>query len=162
MNPILKDLFAHQFWADAELWTALGAHAAAREDAAIHKRLYHIHAVQRAFMWVVRGDGTPFAFSKPGDFATFDDLQAFARATHHEIQHVLETTGDARLAEAIRIPWFPDPPLTITVAEALTQSVMHSQHHRGQNATRLRELGGVPPATDVIVWWWKGRPSPNW
>ena len=36
---------------------------------------------------------------------------------------------------------------------------MHSQWHRGQNAMRLRELGGEPPTTDLIVWYWKGRPS---
>ena len=35
---------------------------------------------------------------------------------------------------------------------------MHSHYHRGQNATRLRELGGEPPMTDLIVWYWKGRP----
>jgi uncharacterized damage-inducible protein DinB len=39
---------------------------------------------------------------------------------------------------------------------------MHSHHHRGQNATRLRELGGVPPSTDLIVWYWKGKPTPSW
>jgi uncharacterized damage-inducible protein DinB len=39
---------------------------------------------------------------------------------------------------------------------------MHSHYHRGQNATRLRELGGTPPTTDYIVWLWKGRPQPAW
>jgi uncharacterized damage-inducible protein DinB len=39
---------------------------------------------------------------------------------------------------------------------------MHSHYHRGQNATRLRELGGEPPMTDLIVWYWKGRPRPDW
>jgi uncharacterized damage-inducible protein DinB len=39
---------------------------------------------------------------------------------------------------------------------------MHSHYHRGQNATRLRELGGEPPPTDLIVWYWKGRPAPEW
>ena len=55
-----------------------------------------------------------------------------------------------------------NPPLTISVTEALTQAAMHSQWHRGQNATRLRELGGLPPTTDLIVWYWKGKPQPNW
>jgi uncharacterized damage-inducible protein DinB len=39
---------------------------------------------------------------------------------------------------------------------------MHSHFHRGQNATRLRELGGEPPTTDYIFWLWKGRPKPVW
>ena len=46
--------------------------------------------------------------------------------------------------------------------EALTQCAMHSQWHRGQNAMRLRELGGEPPAVDLIVWYWKGRPEAQW
>jgi uncharacterized damage-inducible protein DinB len=39
---------------------------------------------------------------------------------------------------------------------------MHSHYHRGQNATRLRELGGDPPGTDLITWIWKGRPAASW
>ena len=42
------------------------------------------------------------------------------------------------------------------------QAAMHSHYHRGQNATRLRELGGVPPMTDFIVWLHKGQPAANW
>jgi uncharacterized damage-inducible protein DinB len=34
----------------------------------------------------------------------------------------------------------------------LLQAVLHSQHHRGQIATRLRDLGGSPPTVDYIVW----------
>ena len=68
----------------------------------------------------------------------------------------------SRLDEYIDIPWFKDPPLSITVTEALTQCAMHSHYHRGQNATRLRELGGEPPLTDLIGWYWKGRPAPVW
>jgi uncharacterized damage-inducible protein DinB len=39
---------------------------------------------------------------------------------------------------------------------------MHSHYHRGQNATRLRELGGVPPGTDFIEWLREGQPSARW
>src|SRR5690242_18875031 len=34
----------------------------------------------------------------------------------------------------------------------LVQTVLHSQHHRGQIATRLRDLGGAPPTVDYILW----------
>jgi len=39
-----------------------------------------------------------------------------------------------------------------SVAQALTQVCLHSQGHRAQCATRLRLLGGTPPATDFILW----------
>jgi uncharacterized damage-inducible protein DinB len=162
MNPILRDMFDHQFWADAELWNALAAHAPSRDDTAIRNRLHHIHQVQRAFVWGVGGGVKSFNLTKPEDFASFDDLRAYARSSHDEIREGLDGLTDARLAEPIQIPWFKDPPLTISVTEALTQCAMHSHHHRGQNATRLRELGGAPPSTDLIVWYWKGRPPARW
>ncbi len=39
---------------------------------------------------------------------------------------------------------------------------MHSTHHRGQVAARLRELGGEPPLVDFIAWLWWKRPEPEW
>jgi uncharacterized damage-inducible protein DinB len=157
----LRDLYGHQAWADAELWRAIAAHRPAREDQVIRGRLHHIHLVQRAFMWAVGDRATDLALSEPEDFESFEALEAFARGSHDAVDGRLSQLTDARLGEAITMPWF-DPPLTITVGEALTQCAMHSQWHRGQNATRLRELGGVPPTIDLIVWYWKARPAPSW
>ena len=160
-NEWLRDLYAHQAWADAEHWNAIGAHPAAREDAAIRQRLHHLHFVQHAFPWTVGPRDHPFNVTKPGDFTSFDRLREYARE-YHVHAPMLRDLSDARLAEPVSIVWFKDPPLTITVAEALTQCAMHSQYHRGQNATRLRELGGEPPPTDLIYWQWKGRPPGAW
>ena len=63
--------------------------------------------------------------------------------------------------ETIEVVWFR-PPAKITVTQALTQAAMHSHYHRAQNATRLRELGAVPPTTDYILWLHKGKPDPQW
>src|SRR4029077_20340131 len=104
----------------------------------------------------------PFTFTKPEDFPAFEDLRRYSREYHDEVRAFLAAVSDARLEEPVTIQWFKDPPLTITVTEALTQCAMHSHYHRGQNATRLRELGGEPPMTDLIVWYWEGRPRPSW
>jgi uncharacterized damage-inducible protein DinB len=162
MNALLQDLFGHQAWADAQHWRAVEAYAPARDDKAIRDRLHHLHLVQRAFMWAVGDRSTAFALSTPGDFKTFDDLKAFARTSHTIVDECLAGVTDSRLGEHISMPWFKDPPLAITVAEALAQCAMHSQWHRGQNATRLRELGATPPTVDLIVWYWKGRPAATW
>jgi uncharacterized damage-inducible protein DinB len=160
MNPLLRDLLGHQFWADAELWTAIGAHAPARDDRIIHDRLHHIHEVQRAFVWTVGDRAAPFSSTRPDNFASFEALRTYARESHDTARRFLEP--DATADRRVEIPWFKDPPLTLSVAEALTQMTMHSQHHRGQNATRLRQLGGTPPTVDLIVWYWRGRPTPSW
>jgi len=158
----LLDLYRHQAWADAEHWRLLGGFEAARNDEGIRTRLHHIHMVQHAFQWIVGDRTSPFAVTKPGDFSSFEALREYARSGHAPVESYFETLTGERLNAPIDIVWFKDPPLSITVAEALTQCAMHSQHHRGQNVARLRELGGSPENTDYIVWLWKGRPAPAW
>jgi uncharacterized damage-inducible protein DinB len=159
VNPFLRDLVDHQFWADTELWNAIGAHGPARDDKAIRDRLHHIHQVQRFFMRAVGDRAVQPALTRPDDFPGFGELRDYAREAHDAVRRSLASLTDARLAQAVAIPWIKDPPLSITVAEAIMQMTLHSHYHRGQNATRLRELGGAPPVTDFIVWLWKGKPA---
>jgi len=158
----LHDLYRHQEWADAEHWRAIGGFDKALNDQVIRKRLHHIHLVQHAFAWSVGDRSAPPRITSPDDFPSFDRLRDYARDFHAQVEPYFAALTDDRLSASIPMQWFKDPPLSITVAEALTQCVMHSQHHRGQNAARLRELGGEPPTTDYIVWLWKGRPQPAW
>ena len=162
MNPLLRDFCAHQFWADAEHWRAIEAHSAAAADAAIRSRLHHIHQVQRGFAWAVGDRATVPALTRPEDFAALPALKEYAQASHDQLTRILDHVSDERLDERIVIPWFQNPPLSITMTEALAQCAMHSHYHRGQNATRLRELGAEPPLTDLIAWYWKGRPAAAW
>jgi uncharacterized damage-inducible protein DinB len=60
----------------------------------------------------------------------------------------------------VQVPWADGQ--SLMARHALVQAAMHSQHHRGQNATRLRDLGGVPPTTDFILWYFKGQPAAEW
>ena len=84
-----------------------------------------------------------FAFSTPGDF-TPPALKAFAIAAHRALA-LCATLNESELERRIDIPWITGPSLQVSVREGLTQVAMHSHHHRGQNARRLRELGGEPP-----------------
>ncbi len=162
MDAQLCDLYGHQAWADAELWAALEAHPQALGDLAIRERMHHIHIVQRSFRWIVGDRKAPFAFTKADDFADPRALKDYARTYHAEALPFVAGLTDAQLDTRIGVPWFERPPLELTIRRALTQAAMHSHYHRGQNATRLRELGGVPPMTDLIVWYWKGQPAAKW
>jgi uncharacterized damage-inducible protein DinB len=161
LNSYLHELYAHQEWADAEHWRAFEAHPVSLDDKAIRERLLHIHMVQQAFAWVTGPRTSQFAFKKPEDFASIAALKQYAREGLEEINERLRTTPSERMETIIEIPWFK-PPANISVRHALTQAAMHSHYHRGQNATRLRELGGVPPMTDFIVWLRSGQPAPQW
>jgi uncharacterized damage-inducible protein DinB len=157
----LDELYAHQEWADATHWRAMEAHPPALADRAIRERLHHIHLVQSAFLWVMGPRTAQFAMTKAEDYPNMGDLKNFAQGIHSEMAAMLGGMTEARLAEMIEVPWF-QPPLKISVRHALMQAAMHSHYHRGQNATRLRELGGAPPGTDFIVWLKDGQPAAQW
>jgi uncharacterized damage-inducible protein DinB len=161
VSSYLSELYAHQEWADAEHWRALEAHPAALQDKAIRERLMHIHLVQHGFLWVTALEKSEFAFKKLEDFASMADLKTYAREGLTALREALKGTDEGRMDEIIEVPWFK-PALRISVRHALTQAAMHSHYHRGQNATRLRELGGVPPGTDFIVWLRDRQPAARW
>ena len=161
MDTYLHELYAHLEWADAEHWRAFEAYPAALTDRALRERLHHVHLVQSAFLWVVGPRTEQFAITKVEDYANMADLKTFARKYHSEMATMLGGIDEARLGESVEVPWF-NPPLKISVRHALTQAAMHSHYHRGQNAARLRELGGVPPGTDFIEWLRQERPAAQW
>jgi len=160
MSSYLDELYAHQEWADAEHWRAFEGHPAALTDKALSERLLHIHMVQHAYLWIMGPRTSEFAFKKPEDFPSMADLKKYAQRGLEEVGEFLKKTDQNRLEEFIEVPWFK--PMKISVRHALTQAAMHSHYHRGQNATRLRELGGAPPMTDFIVWLRAGQPAAQW
>jgi len=156
----LRDLYAHMAWADAVHWHVVGKHEAAREDDAVRTRIHHIVTVQRAFHSLIRGEAPEIR--ELSDYGSFDEVRTEVVSFHEEAAGFLESADEARLAAEIDVPWFQEPACRVSTKEAMTQVAMHSQNHRGQNATRFRELGLKSPTTDYIVWLWKGRPKPRW
>lgn len=161
MSSYLDELYAHQEWADAEHWRAFEGHPAALEDKAIRERLLHIHLVQQFFLWVVGPQTSQFAVKKLEDFATMTELKDYARQYHAAVGKLLRSFTAEQMEELVEPPWF-NPPLKLSRRHALTQAALHSHYHRGQNATRLRELGGAPPMTDFIIWLRAGQPAAKW
>ena len=161
MSTYLEELFGHQHWADAEHWRAFEVFPAALGDKAIHERLYHIHVVQHAFLWITGPRTYGFEYKKLEEFPDIAALKKYGRQGLADLDERLRTTTPESMEEIIEIVWF-QPPLKISRRQALTQVAMHSHYHRGQNATRLRELGGVPPTTDFISWLREGKPAARW
>jgi uncharacterized damage-inducible protein DinB len=161
MSIYLDELYGHQAWADAEHWRAFEAHPPALADRAIRERLFHIHQVQQIFLWLVGPRTSEFVFNKVEDYARMADLKAEAQKYHALMGALLAGIDETRMEQIVEIPWSKTP-LTVKVRHALMQAAMHSHYHRAQNATRLRELGGVPPTTDFITWVRNGQPAAVW
>jgi uncharacterized damage-inducible protein DinB len=157
MLDLLTSLTHHQSWADATLLTAVQAHPDSVHDEQILKTLHHIVMVQR--LYPSRFLDRPFDKEKESQRReSFDQLVQLYRATHEELLAFVTNLTEADLERRFELPALKSQP---TIAEGLTQIVMHSQNHRGQCLTRLRENGAKPPTLDYILWA-KDRPAPAW
>ena len=147
----LRDLMGHQEWADATL-----------EDEVLRRRTEHNVFVQEGFRKLILEEPLPGGLPSglPPNYA---DLNQRARAATAALRRLLAAALDEKsLAQVVRPPWAPDTPHALTVGDVLVQVAMHSQHHRGQNMTRLKDLGGAAVNVDWIIWFWQGKPEGRW
>lgn len=156
----LNDLFKHAEWADAENYRALLACKAAAEDAGNRARLHHVHLVQHLFLQLWKGQS--LEKSEASDYTSLTALRVYGRMVHELTAVFLAELPESRLSQPVHVPWFKDPGFNPTLLQTMHQVIEHGAYHRGQAASRLRELGGDPVTTDYIVWLWKGRPAARW
>jgi uncharacterized damage-inducible protein DinB len=142
MLEMIRELFQYQSWADLQIVAAAKPYAG---DPELRKTLHHIVTVQRFFLLHCSGRELDADLElRPPD--TFEELEQLFRDTHTEqLEFVAELTPAALSAIVEGQKVRP------TVKEALLQTVLHTQHHRGQVAHRLRALGATPPTVDYIL-----------
>ncbi len=159
MLTFLPDLLTHAEWANAVFFHIWGK-SPARDHEDLRRRVGHLLGVQQGFLSILRGE--PPGGPPDGPPPSFEELQTRAIACHVGLRDFMAGLQAEALSRTVHIVWFPDPPCIITVAEAPVQVAMHSQHHRGQCMTRLKDFGGEPKNVDWIIWLWKQKPAARW
>ena len=158
MLQALRDLVAHKGFANAAMLAAIGSSRVAAADAELRQLLQHVLIANR--FWLLTVLGLPFAHDEESRAAdSFDDLVARYRSTQEQESAWIAGADEAELERRLSDGRIPGG--SCSVAEAMLQVCLHTQGHRAQCATLLRRLGGVPPATDFIVWR-TTRASPQW
>jgi uncharacterized damage-inducible protein DinB len=150
---LLRDLARHQAWADMAHWTALHENSTLLEDPEIRQRLNHMVMAARMLTALARGE-TPDPSGMKNTVPTGQLEEAMEKA-NVELLNALDTVD---LGKMIALPRGPKGPWEAPAGVLLLQAITHSQHHRGQNASRMRQLGAAPPMTDFVVWHALGRP----
>jgi uncharacterized damage-inducible protein DinB len=159
MLSTLRQLLAYEAWADAQHLHVLFIYEPVYADEGIRRKLEHIHAVQRAYLAMLRDQ--PADFSKiSAPFPAPEELAASFREYHAAIREYSASWTEQWLAEPLPIEWFKNN--KPSKGEALLQVILHGQSHRGQNASRMHHLAWKPPLTDFVIWIDKGQPEPDW
>jgi uncharacterized damage-inducible protein DinB len=151
---LLKELARHQAWADEEHWRALRGNAALLEDTEIRKRLNHMLLAYEMLPALARGE-----MPDPAGFKERESAEDLEAALGRASQGLMETLATVDLEKSIALPRGPNGPFEAPAGTLILQALLHSQHHRGQNAARMRALGATPPMTDYLIWHALGRPK---
>jgi len=150
---LLKDLARHQTWSDAQHWKTLHANPALLEDAEIHQRMNHMLQACRMLTKLARGEAVDPAAMK--NLESIEEIEAAMVQANEGLGAALESVDTEK---SIQLPRGPKGPFEAPAGVILLQALMHGQHHRGQNAARMRAMGVTPPMTDFILWYALGRP----
>lgn len=158
MLPMLQDLIHHKWYTNAALVKAIWQHEAAAQDLELRKLLHHILLANRYWLSLILE--LPFLLEEEARIPeSLTTIAAQYRETHAREITWLSQAQEPDLAGLLETPFMPG--VTYSVAQALMQVCLHSHGHRAQCTTRLRLLGGTPPAMDFILWL-KERSAPDW
>ena len=150
---LLLELARHQAWADAAHWNALRENPALLVDAEIRKRLNHMLMALQALTGIAHGVAPDR--SKMKEIEAADELEGALQKANAELIESIKTLD---LQTLVAFPRGPQGPFEAPAGVVLLQAILHCQHHRGQNASTMRQLGATPPMTDFIIWYALGRP----
>ena len=166
-KEMLIDLFDHMSWGDSVVWKAVLEHSISSSDEKIKKLFYHLHRVQFAFLTLWKGE--KLDLPKIENFALSSSIMKWGSSFSQQAAKVFLEIEDDKLDKIVDIPWsslvekkFNKSIKAVTLGEQMMQVAMHSQYHRAQINSRLRELGNEPPMVDFILWVWLGKPKDGW
>jgi uncharacterized damage-inducible protein DinB len=152
-KQLLQQLVRHQAWADAAHWKLLHDNPTLLEDVEIRKRMNHMLTALRALTGLAQGIA-PDA-SQSNEIEAPDQLEAAMAKAHADLVEVLDRLD---LGKMVPFPRGPQGPWEAPAGVVVLQAITHGQHHRGQNASRMRQLGATPPLTDFVIWYALARP----
>ena len=162
----LQQIFQHLEWADATIFAAVLATPAAEKDTRIRNLLVHSCETQWAYLQLWRRE--PVIIPERESLPDLSSAYRWARDYHAQRQRFVADLDEAHLERLVDFPWAEQLSAHFgkvhptTVRQSMLQIGLHSAYHRGQVATRLRELGGEPPLVDFVAWVWRGQPAASW
>jgi uncharacterized damage-inducible protein DinB len=154
----IRELFTYTEWANArilECARGLSEEQFTREIASSYPSIRGTlaHIVMAEWVWLRRWKGeSPTAWPEWADLSSFDNVVEHLRAIEDERRELLDGLSEEVLQGELAYRSIKGDPFTTRLVHQMQHVANHSTYHRGQLTTMIRQVGAVPPATDMIVW----------
>jgi uncharacterized damage-inducible protein DinB len=153
-----RTLYAYNWWANSRLLeasrdleqTALQSDLGGSYPSLLATWL-HTFWVESLFIRRWQGLSTADVSSPPGYTAIGTLHPAWEELVRNQMQF-LSTLNDGDCSREVRYVDSRGRSLSLTLENALLHVVNHSTYHRGQAASKLRQLGKTPPSTDFVLY----------
>jgi uncharacterized damage-inducible protein DinB len=151
MNELLLRLIGHMRWADALAASALRAGADTNADTESEREARRVfaHIASVEHLWFSRIHGRAAAHAVWPELSV-DDAAALAARHADLFEHLVAESDDAQLGRRVSYRNSAGLDFQSSVADIVTHTSMHGEHHRGQIARLIRAAGREPPYTDFI------------
>ncbi len=152
----VRFLFDYTEWANHLILDAASklSEAEIRRDFGVsHRSLYGtlVHMLGAEWIWLERWRGSsPKTLWREEDYPTLDDLRSRWSQVESERHEYLAGLSDFGLARELSYTNTEGHQLSYSLVRLMQHVVNHATLHRGQVVAVIRQLGHVPPSTDMV------------
>ena len=118
----------------------------------LHGTLVHIYGAQ--FVWLGRWKGaTPSGLPKVDEISNLAELKTRWQKLRVEFREFLNSKSEEQLQQVFSYKDLKGKEWSEPLYQQIQHVLFHSMYHRGQVVTLLRQLGEIPPQTDLIAYY---------
>lgn len=153
----VRRLFAYNEWANARIVLSLRSLEQEQLERRIESSFPSIqatlgHIVSAEWIWLRRWKGeSPESIPAWALEGTLETLVPQLTEVETERAQFLAGMSDGDLERKIAYRSIKGDPFETRFDDMFRHVVNHSTYHRGQLTTMIRQVGGVPPSTDFVV-----------
>lgn len=148
MLELLRRMFDYDRWANRQVLRVIQSMDA--PEVRVSSLFAHLCGSKR--MWLGRINANDDAGATTWPELSLEDSAKLLDLLDELWSNLLTSLEDADLAREVSYSLPDGKPGMQTLGDIITHSMLHSQYHRGQLASRIREAGGAPASTDFVVW----------
>jgi uncharacterized damage-inducible protein DinB len=147
-HRVFEQLFEYDYWGNRESLASLNT--VSGDTGRARRILNHIIGAQR--IWLARFETLDAKSAEPWPDSKLEECRAAIEELHKSWTGLLRKLRPERLDEKLVYRNTKGVEFKTPVRDVLLHFVMHSAYHRGQVAAAVREAGGIPAATDYVVY----------